>query len=56
MENFNIPENVEFIRLAPIKKLNMSRLENDNLNARKIFKQGFEDTLNSEPLKKLSSL
>ncbi len=28
MENFNIPENVEFIRLAPIKKLNMSRLEN----------------------------
>ena len=56
MENFYIPANVEFIRLAPIKKLNMSRLENDNLNARKIFKQGFEDTLNSEPLKKLSSL
>jgi len=53
VENFSIPKNVEYIKIEPKEKLGMSRFEINNENARKIFKRGYEDTLQNEDLKKL---
>lgn len=53
VENFTIPEHVEFIKIQPREGLGMSRLEIDNANARKIFKRGYDDTFNNEELRKI---
>ncbi|MBI2064549.1 MAG: hypothetical protein HYT62_00665 [Candidatus Yanofskybacteria bacterium] len=53
VENFSIPNNVEFIKIEPKLKLGMSRLEIDNANARRIFKRGYDDTLNNDKLKEI---
>ena len=45
IENFLPPKGMEFVRLCPMKKLSMTRFEIDNENARKIFNQGYEETL-----------
>ena len=50
VENFSIPKNVEFIKIEPKEKLGMSRFEINNENARKIFKRGYDDTLNNRKL------
>lgn len=50
IENFSIPKNIEFIKIEPKEKLGMSRFEIDNENARKIFKRGYDDTLNNGKL------
>jgi predicted patatin/cPLA2 family phospholipase len=53
IENFVPPKNVEFVHLYPLKKLNMSRIETDNDNARKIFNQGYDETFHNEELKRV---
>lgn len=53
IENFSPPQNIELIYLHPSKKLAMSRFEIDNVNANKIFSQGYSETINNNLLKKL---
>lgn len=55
IENFSIPNNIQFIMISPEKKLAMGRFEIDNDNARKVFQRGFDDTINNESLKLLVS-
>ena len=52
IETFQEPHGVELVHLYPLKKLGMTRFEIDNANARKIFSQGYEETLHSPELKK----
>lgn len=53
VESFTIPEHIKFIKIQPKEKLEMSRLEIDNANARKIFKRGYEDTYSNKKLREI---
>lgn len=53
IENFLIPNNVEFIKIEPKTRLGMGRFEIDNDNAKKIFKRGYDDILDNPALSTL---
>ncbi len=55
VEKFSIPGNVEFIKIEPRERLDMSRFEINNKNAKKIFQRGYNDTLNNEKLKQITN-
>jgi len=54
IEDFSMPDNIEFIKLEPASRLNMGRFEINNENARKVFKRGYDDTFNNQKLRTLT--
>jgi len=54
MENFSPPSGIHFLYLSPASKLAMSRYKIDNKNARKIFEQGYRETLSRKELRDLT--
>lgn len=53
VEQFQPPSDVEFHYFSPKERLYMSRWNNDNTNANKVFKRGYDDIMNSAELIKL---
>jgi predicted patatin/cPLA2 family phospholipase len=53
IENFTVPNNIEFINISPREKLDMSYFDIDNENARKVFQRGYEETFNSKNIRSL---
>lgn len=55
IENFSIPQNIEYIKISPRSRLGMGRFEINNDNARRVFQLGYDDTINNERIKSLAS-
>ena len=50
IEEFSIPRGVKFIKFSPLKKLQMSRHNINNENARRVFEQGYNEILGNKKL------